>query len=233
MFIYFTIGSSVLLFLHYCSDREAFNRNMFQAYFSGINNYHLCCIKMEEIIEQYNNLTIANQPHNVISTQPDEINENMIIYSYYPYKTQHTLSYFNYAPNANMIDETKTPILFLKSYVDNEYRCLQFNDISLNLNMYLPLRPISSDLFMQIELLYKDKMYDISLSLIKPFLVNNSYILNTKFVKWFMKTHLNVDIDDDEEYVVKIIDNSINMVEVKKEQYISLENDSYTIKDSE
>lgn len=233
MFFYFTIGSSVLLFIHYLTDKEQFNRNIFKLYFSGVNNYHLCCIKMEEVFEQYNNLTISNQPHNVISTQTENVNENIILYSYYPYKTEQTLSYFNYAPNASMIDETKKPILFLKSYVDDEYKYLQYNDISLNLNIYLPLRPISSDLFMQIELFHKESIHDISLSLIKPFLVNNSFILDAKFVKWFMKSNFNIDIDDNDEYTIKIIDNSINMIELSKKQYIAFENDAYIIKDSD
>ena len=51
MFFYFTIGSGVLLFIHYLTDKEQFNRNIFKLYFSGINNYHLGCIKMEEIFE--------------------------------------------------------------------------------------------------------------------------------------------------------------------------------------
>ena len=50
MFIYFTIGSGVLLFIHYLTDKEQFNRNIFKLYFSGVNNYHLCCIKWKKCL---------------------------------------------------------------------------------------------------------------------------------------------------------------------------------------
>ena len=86
---------------------------------------------------------------------------------------------------------------------------------------------------MQIEIFHKESTHDISLSLIKPFLINNSFILDAKFVKSFMKSNFNIDIDDNDEYTYKIIDNSINMIELNNKQYIAFENDAYIIKDSD
>jgi hypothetical protein len=48
-----------------------------------------------------------------------------------------------------------------------------------------------------------------------------------------MKSNFNIDIDDNDEYTIKIIDNSINMIEISKKQYIAFENDAYIIKDSD
>lgn len=230
MLLLLAFGGGFLLFLYYLNDTAGFNRNMYNIYFEGLNKYHSCCIRVEEVVDYYNNLPIDNQPHNVISTPMEPIHENKVIYSYEPYKVEHSLSYYNYAGNANMISISKKPILFLKSYIDNEYKYFQFNDISLNLNSYLPFSTISDDLFMQIEFIFNGKTYDISLNSIKPFLINKNIIFNKRFVKWFMKTQFNIDVKDEDSYSIKIIDASINMLEVKDDEYILFENDSYTVK---
>ena len=228
MLLLLTFGGGFLLFLYYLNDNEGFYRNMYHLYFSSLNNYHYCCIKFEDVVDYYNNLTIDNQPHNVISTPKDPLYENKIMFSYEPYKTEHQLSYYNYAANANMIEMSKNPILFLKSYVDGDYKYLQFNDISLNLNSFLPLSPISKELFIQVEFVYKGTTYDISLNSIKQFLLNNNIIFNKKFTKWFMRTQYNVDVN--EGYLIKIIDDSINMLDITDKQYILFENNEYIVK---
>jgi len=228
MLLFITFGGGFILFLYYLMDQQGFIRNMSTAYFTTLNNYHYCCIKFEEVVDYYNHLTIENQPNNVIVTPLEPIHENKVMYSYEPYKTEHQLSYYNYAANANVIDGEKKPILFLKSYVEDDYKYLQFNDISLNLNCLLPIIPISKDLFIQIEMIYNGVTYDISLGSIKPFLVNKNVIFNGKFVKWFMKSQFNIDIEDS--YKIKIIDDTINMLEISDSQYIYLENNGYTVK---
>ena len=90
------------------------------------------------------------------------------------------------------------------------------------------MKPVSNDLFIQLELIYNGTTYDISLNTIKPFLVNKNMIFNKKFVKWFMKTHFNIDIDNT--YTIKIIDSSINMLELNDSQYISIEDNTYSVK---
>ena len=231
MLLLLTFGGGFLLFLYYLTDNEGFYRNMYHLYFSTLNNYHFCCIKFEEVVDYYNNLTIDNQPNNVISTPKEQLHENKIMFSYEPYKTEHQLSYYNYAPNANMIEMSKNPILFLKSYIDDDYKYFQFNDISLNLNCFLPLLPISKDLFIQIEFIYNGTTHDISLNSIKQFLVNKNIIFNKKFVRWFMKTQFTIDVNDN--YLIKIIDDSINMLEITDKQYILFENNGYVIKNQE
>ena len=126
-----------------------------------------------------------------------------------------------------MIETSKNPILFLKSYIDDDYKYLQFNDISLNLNKFLPIKPIDKGLFIQVEFIYKGKTYDISLNSIKPFLVNNNYIFNKKFVKWFIQQEFDVLVED--KYTIKIIDETINMFELDDTEYIYLENDTYVV----
>ena len=82
MLILLTFGGGFLLFLYYLTDNEGFYRNMYHLYFSSLNNYHFCCIKFEEVVDYYNNLTIDNQPHNVISTPKEPLHENKIMFSY-------------------------------------------------------------------------------------------------------------------------------------------------------
>lgn len=215
-------------------DQQGFNRNMYNVYFTSLNTYHRFAIKLEEVFEYYNNLSIQDQRNSNVETnivvtaeENTQINENEITYSYEPYKTQQTLSYYNYVPNINMIETSKNPILFLKSYIDDDYKYLQFNDISLNLNKFLPIKPIDKGLFIQVEFIYKGKTYDISLNSIKPFLVNNNYIFNKKFVKWFIQQEFDVLVED--KYTIKIIDETINMFELDDTEYIYLENDTYVV----
>lgn len=234
MLLLLTFGGGFILYLYYLMDQQGFNRNMYNVYFTSLNTYHRFAIKLEEVFEYYNNLAIEDQRNsnvetNIVVTAEDntEVNENEITYSYEPYKTQQSLSYYNYIPNINMIETSKNPILFLKSYVDDDYKYLQFNDISLNLNKFLPIKPIDKGLFIQVEFIYKGKTYDISLNSIKPFLVNNNYIFNKKFVKWFIQQEFNVLVEDN--YTIKIIDETINMFELDDTEYIYLENDTYVV----
>lgn len=244
MLLLITFGGGFILYLYYLLDRQGFNNNMYNLYFTGLNTYHYYAIRVEEIFEYYNNLVIQDQRQqqstssnvsstdinihlNTETTNEEQSNENEIVYSYQPYKTEHTLSYYNYIPNVNMIDTSKNPILFLKSYVNNEYKYLQFNDISLNLNKYLPINPCKKTLFIQIELIYNGETYDISLNSIAPHLVNKNYIFNKKFTKWFMRQQFDVEIENN--YTIKIIDDSINMVEIDDSQYIYVEDDTYHI----
>jgi hypothetical protein len=243
MLILLTFGGGFLLYLYYLFDQHGFNSNMYNIYFATVNTYHYYAIRAEEVLEYYNNLVIQDQSegdsyidrnsndNSVNVSTRQNIHENEVIYSYYPYKTQHTLSYHNYIPNISMIETSKNPILFLKSYVNDEYKYLQFNDISLNLNKLLPIKPIDNGLFIQIELIYDGITYDLSLNLISSFLVNNNYIFNKKFTKWFMKQQFNISIESN--YIVKIIDASINMFEINETEYIYLEKDTYAIKRSQ
>ena len=45
-----------------------------------------------------------------------------------------------------------------------------------------------------------------------------------------MKTQFNVNVKEKDSYSIKIIDASINMLEVKDDECILFENDSYTVK---
>ena len=231
MLLLFTFGGGFILYLYYLMDREGFNTSMYNVYFTSVNTYHYCAIKFEEVFEYYNNLVIqdqqrSNSSRSNISSEP--VNENQVVYSYDPYKTIHTLSYYNYIPNISMIETSKNPILFLKSFANDEYKFLQFNDISLNLNKFLPLKPINSGIFIQIELNYNGKVYDISLNTITPYLVKHNYLFNKKFTKWFSQQHFDINIED--KYTIKIIDQSINMFEINETEYLYLEDDSYSVK---
>jgi hypothetical protein len=233
MLLLVTFGGGFLLYLYYLLDQAGFNSNMYNIYFASVNTYHYYAIRFEELFEYYNNLSIqdqrreTSQESNMIGSTQSPINENQVVYSYIPYNTDNTLSYYNFIPNINMIDISKNPILFLKSYVDDSYKYLQFNDISLNLNKFLPIKPIKNGLFIQIELFHNGKTYDISLNSIAPFLVNNNYLFNKKFTQWFAQKHFNIKVED--KYIFKIIDESINMFEINENEYLYLENDTYSI----
>jgi len=231
MLMFLTFGGGFLLFLYYLYDNQSFNANMYNLYFKSVNTYHSCMIQFEDLQSYYNKLTLTDVDNtNKIIPVDDDVNENQVVYSYEPYTLDNTLSYYSYIPNVNMIERSRNPILFLKSYVNDCYVFLQFEDISLNINTLLPLKPLEDNLFIQIEFVYKGTTYDISLNHLTPFIVNNSYIFNNKFTKWFMKSKFDIDVEG--EYTIKIIDEAINMLELNEKQYIVFENDSYTIKDA-
>ena len=54
------------------------------------------------------------------------------------------------------------------------------------------------------------------------YIINNT-ILDKTFVEWFLKTEKHIDLNN-EEYVISIIDNNVNMIELKKDQYIFIKN---------
>ena len=51
----------------------------------------------------------------------------------------------------------------------------------------------------------------------------NPFFIDKTFVEWFLKTEKHIDLNN-EEYVISIIDNNVNMIELKKDQYIFIKN---------
>ena len=80
----------------------------------------------------------------------------------------------------------------------------------------------AENIFISIEINLNSKSIDITKD-IKPFYIINNTILDKTFVEWFLKTEKHIDLNN-EEYVISIIDNNVNMIELKKDQYIFIKN---------
>ena len=80
----------------------------------------------------------------------------------------------------------------------------------------------AENIFISIEINLNSKTIDITKD-IKPFYIINNTILDKTFVEWFLKTEKHIDLNN-EEYVISIIDNNVNMIELKKDQYIFIKN---------
>ena len=76
----------------------------------------------------------------------------------------------------------------------------------------------SENIFISIEINLNSKTIDITKD-IKPFYIINNTILDKTFVEWFLKTEKHIDLNN-EEYIISIIDNNVNMIELKKDQYV-------------
>ena len=62
---------------------------------------------------------------------------------------------------------------------------------------------------------------------IKFFVTEGNEILSKKFLLWFMKQYHNIDICDD--YRLQIIDNDINMFDIKKLMSIKIKKNTYSL----
>lgn len=80
----------------------------------------------------------------------------------------------------------------------------------------------AENIFISIEINLNSKNIDITNDM-KPFYIINNTILDKTFVEWFLKTEKHIDLNN-EEYVISLIDNNVNMIELKKDQYIFIKN---------
>jgi len=93
---------------------------------------------------------------------------------------------------------------------------------------------LAEKLFIQVEYVTKGKdgkenVIDIHSNL-TGFYVNENIILDKKFLEWYLAQYYELnDIDD---YELRIFDKDVNMLNLKSTQAIKIENDSYSIVES-
>jgi hypothetical protein len=80
----------------------------------------------------------------------------------------------------------------------------------------------ADNIFISVEINLNSKSIDITKD-IKPFYIINNTILDKTFVEWFLKTEKHIDLNN-EEYVISLIDNNVNMLELRNDQYIIIKN---------
>jgi hypothetical protein len=144
--------------------------------------------------------------------------------------------YLDFSLENNEINQLKN------SFQINDYGLMIFSDKNeetgcLNIINYENVPEslnyeISNVSFVRVELFYKENSYLIDLKNEKHnyYIVNN--ILNQNFFKYYLKNILNVNIEEDNfDYKVTIIDQNINIIDLKPSQTLILNKNDYEIKE--
>jgi len=79
--------------------------------------------------------------------------------------------------------------------------------------------------FLQVDFIQNEKSIEINDNL-KQFYINDNIILDKLFIKWFMKYFYNITV---EKYTINIIDDNVNMFEIKDDKKIKIEENGYKI----
>tara|TARA_A100001011_G_scaffold400033_1_gene511856 strand:+ start:92 stop:697 length:606 start_codon:yes stop_codon:yes gene_type:complete len=79
--------------------------------------------------------------------------------------------------------------------------------------------------FLQVDFIQDNKSIEINDNL-KSFYLNGNIILDNIFMKWFMKYFYNKNI---EKYTISIIDENVNMFEIKENEKIQITDSGYKI----
>ena len=110
--------------------------------------------------------------------------------------------------------------------INDKYKILKDTDYE-NITQINNIELEKEKLFLQIT--YNDidnKEIEIH-NKIQFFIVEGNEILGKKFLKWFMKENYNIEITDD--YIIQIIDDNVNMFDIKNFISIKIKKNSYSL----
>lgn len=123
------------------------------------------------------------------------------------------------------LEKIKKNTLILK--VNDNHKILKDTDYE-NINKINEIELEKDKLFLQV--MYIDDNNEIEIqNKINFFVVEGNEILSESFLLWFMKQYYNVDIYNCNDYKIKIIDNDVNMFDVKKGVKILIKNNTYSL----
>jgi hypothetical protein len=122
------------------------------------------------------------------------------------------------------LEKIKKNTLILK--VNDNYKILKDTDYE-NINKIDEIKLEKDKLFLQVT--YNDNNNnEVEIhNKIKFFAVEGNEILSKKFLLWFMKQYYNIDIQDD--YRIGIIDNDVNMFDIKNFMSIKIKKNTYSL----
>ena len=107
--------------------------------------------------------------------------------------------------------------------INDFYKIIEKNN-NIEEQIYCLSQPIKK-LFLQVDFIQNDKSIEINDNLQKFYLKDN-IILDKVFMKWFMKYFYNITVD---KYTINIIDDNVNMFEIKDDEKIKIEENGYKI----
>ena len=89
---------------------------------------------------------------------------------------------------------------------------------------------ISNFKFIQTQVEFEGQKHDINMD---SFMVVGNRVLNRPFVRWVMSEQHNLGIDDDNGYIVHVIDHNVEMFSLTDKDYIEIDKDNYLKKYSD
>jgi hypothetical protein len=132
----------------------------------------------------------------------------------------------------------KYDMILFKHYIrpdDNSGNMFKCNVIRLSTCInrnYLRLRlpPIISNIkFIDVRVSYNDKDYNIAFSSEYNYYIVGNVLFDKAFIKWHLNTYHLVVIDDDDDYICNILDNSVNFIQIDSSAHIVIGLNDYTI----
>ena len=128
----------------------------------------------------------------------------------------------------DMIKKINPSLMFIKTTVNDIDYFKRTTDPCLSDTNYLTF---TDKPFVQVEYIVDDKtVLDIHENL-TGFYVNGNKILDEAFLNWYLYYFYSKPLDSD--YTLRIFDKDVNMFVIKKDQYIQLDNNEYTVQPGE
>ena len=121
--------------------------------------------------------------------------------------------------NYKILDETDLIVIKIKDF----YKIIEKNN-NIEKQIYCLFQPIKKP-FLQVDFIQDEKSTEINDNL-KNFYLNGNIILDKTFIKWFMKYFYNITVS---KYIINIIDENVNMFEIKGDEKIQIIESGYKI----
>ncbi len=201
MFLYFLVSSLGAGFLYY--NKDYCKELLIKGLWNTTRKYHEYSIYLEELT------TSSNLPP--YRPPPDQ---DLYVIKYNN-KTKTQLCY-----NIDDYENVEGTLDFL---VKNDlYKTIEKSSSLKSEDLLKEDFDKADNIFISVEINLNSKSIDITKD-IKPFYIINNTILDKTFVEWFLKTEKHIDLNN-EEYVISLIDNNVNMLELRNDQYIIIKN---------
>jgi hypothetical protein len=174
------------------------------------------------------------------------------VYTYIYIVIQNTSTLFTYTDNAitislirngNEIKECTLDQLKLNIETINTYDLVlykekhstsdkyKYNVLRLNKHMIVNndfTYNISNIKFIDIQIIYKNKTYNVDFSK-DNYYINNNILFDTAFIKWYLNHAYGVIISSEEDYTCTIMDQEINFISLDSSSKIIIKEDGYIV----
>ena len=121
---------------------------------------------------------------------------------------------------------------FQNNDIDVEENYFPFNIIEKDgyTKIIYPTFNIASFKFLQTQIEFEGQKHDINMD---QFMVVDNIVLNRHFVMWIMGMQHNIGMDEDDDYIVHVMDHDVNIFTLSVKDYIEIDKDNYLKKCSD
>ena len=113
---------------------------------------------------------------------------------------------------------------------NNKFKCnvMRLNNCINRNYLKIPNIIVSNIKFIDIKVSYNDKQYNIDFALDNYYIVGN-ILFDRPFIKWYINKYHFITIDDSDEYICHILDNTVNFIQIDASCRICIDKDGYCI----